>query len=192
MSDLKFDFPDSFYTIIIIQEKIMNEKTKAFIEDYRKTLDSEFDLFNAQASQHHYEHSGKAQPLETKRLSEIVQREEARFQAHRDNLVSYDLTPAEAKAVISHNQKDQFFGVDDINGADAYRFMSHEIKSNKEVALAAVKEDPNTARHLPPALKERVQGKNPEVILNNMINMDKLKEKMAPKQSQSVKMSFAM
>lgn len=171
----------------------MNEKTKAFIEEYKKTLDSEFDLFNAQASQHHYEHSGRQmQPLEANRLNEIVTKEEVRFQAHRDNLVSYDLTPAEAKAVISHNQKGQFFGVDDINGADAYRFMSHELKSNKEVALAAVKEDPNTVRHLPPALKERVQGKNPEVILNNMINMDKLKEKLAPKHSQSVKMSFAM
>lgn len=170
----------------------MNENTKAFIEEYKKALDSEFDLFNAQASQHHYEHSGRAQPLETRQLNELVQKEEARFQSHKDNLAAFDLTPAEAKAVINYNQKGQFFGVDDINGADAYRFMSHELKSNKEVALAAVKEEPNTARHLPPALKERVQGKNPEVVLTGMVKMDKIKAQMAPKQSQTTKMSFAM
>lgn len=169
----------------------MNRKEQ-FIEGYKKALDSEFDLFSAQASQHHFEASGKISPTEEKRLQESVNKEQARFDGIKADLKGIDLTPKEAIEVIKTKQEGQFFGLDDINGADCYRFMNLETKQNKQVALEAYKADPNTQKHFPPSIKERVEGKNVEQVLGQMAAMEKLKEQMKPKKAQSMSMSMSM
>lgn len=169
----------------------MNRKEQ-FIEGYKKALDSEFDLFSAQASQHHFEASGKVSPTEEKRLQESVNKEQARLNEIKADLKGIQLTPKEAIEVIQTKQEGQFFGLDDINGADCYRFMNLETKQNKQVALEAYKADPNTQKHFPPSIKERVEGKNVEQVLGQMAALEKLQEQMKPKKAHSQSMSMSM
>lgn len=167
-------------------------RKEQFIDGYKKALDSEFDLFSAQASQHHFEASGKVSPTEDKRLQESVNKEQSRFDGIKADLKGIELTPKEAVEVIKTKQEGQFFGLDDINGADCYRFMSTELKQNKQVALEAYKADPNTQKHFPPSIKERVEGKNVEQILGQMAALEKIQEQMKPKKTQSMSMSMSM
>ncbi|MEL4177761.1 hypothetical protein [Roseateles sp. PN1] len=169
----------------------MNKKQQDFISDYQKALDQEFSHFNAEAAKHHAE-GEKLTPAQFKSLDEKVKEEDKSLQFTKEKLASYDLSVKEAKEILAHKSPSEFFGVDDINGADCYRFMSFSLRNNKEVALAAVQADPKMSRHLTRGLQERVQGKSPEQTLKSDLVMEQIQTKMAQSRKPSMSMGMSL
>lgn len=167
----------------------MNKKQQEFLNDYKKALDQEFSHFNAEAAKHHAQDE-KLTPAQAKNLDDTVNQEAKSLQFTKEKLASYDLSTKEAKEILAHKSSSEYFGVDDINGADCYRFMSFSLRNNKEVALAAVQADPQMTRHLTRGLQERVQGRNTEQTLKSDIAMEHLQQRMA--QSRKLQPTLSM
>ena len=169
----------------------MDKKTQKFIEDYKKTIDTEYKLFDAEFQRFAYEGEPQSRKV-VEKLDQDVKDLQWVFKAQKSNLASYDLTPAQAKEILQQKpQEAHIFEANGIHGSDCYRFFNRELRSNPEVALEAVKQDPNSAKHLPEQLKERLQGPNPEASLQAMCYADKLYGQLGRLQSQTKTLSMS-
>ena len=168
----------------------MDRQTQRFVEDYKKTVDTEFKLFNAEFQQFAAD-GEKLEPKASARLSDDIKELQGIFKAQKSNLLSHELTPEQAKEVLRQKpQEGQVHDVNAIDGSDCFRFFNRGLRNNPEVALEAVKQNPDAAKHLPEGLKERMQGPNPEASLQALCYANKLYGQLGAKtQSQSLSMS---
>lgn len=168
----------------------MNKRTEKFIEDYKKTIDTEFKLFNAEF-QHFAAEGEKLEPKVEARLKEDIKELQGIFKAQKANLMSQELSPEQAKEVLRQKpQEGQVHDVNAIDGTDCFRFFNRGLRNNPEVALEAVKQNPEAAKNLPENLKEKMQGPNPEASLQALCYANKLYGQLGAKtQSQSLSMT---